>query len=108
VGSQHDVGELQEIRMQRRFVLEHVETGGGKGAVLQRLDERRVIDHAAARGVDEDGAGFHFRELRRAQDVVGGRRIRRVHGKNIGAREQLIHTYIRRVAAFFHFRRQTA
>ena len=39
-----------------RLLGEHVETGRIDRAVLQRLDQRRLVDHRAARHVDDDAA----------------------------------------------------
>ena len=39
-----------------RLVGEHIETGGIDRAVFQRLDQCRLIDHRAARHIDQNAA----------------------------------------------------
>ena len=51
---QHDVIHLHQFFRHLRFLGEHVEAGGIDGAVLERLDQRRLVHHRAARHVDED------------------------------------------------------
>jgi hypothetical protein len=43
-----------------RFDLEHVETGAGHLAGLQRRDQRLLDDQAAAGAVDDAHAGLHL------------------------------------------------
>ena len=51
---QHDVIHLHQFFRHLRFLGEHVEAGGIDGAVLERLDQRWLVHHRAARHVDED------------------------------------------------------
>jgi hypothetical protein len=55
VRQQHHVVQLEQLRIDRRLVLEHVEAGAGD---LARLDQHAghgvLVDHLAARGVHED------------------------------------------------------
>ena len=48
----------------------HVEAGAGDLACLQRLDQRRLVDHAAARDIHKIGGGLHGGEQFRADDVA--------------------------------------
>ena len=55
---QHDLAgarELDELRVHRRLVLEHVEAGAGDLARLDHARQRVLVDHLAARGVDDIG-----------------------------------------------------
>ena len=57
VRQQHDLAgarELDELRVDRRLVLEHVEAGAGDLARLDHAGQRVLVDHLAARGVDDD------------------------------------------------------
>ncbi len=63
-----------------RLRIEHVERGAGQPAVVERLDERRLVHDAAARAVDQAAGGLHFRQRRRADQaagLVGQRRVDR-------------------------------
>src|SRR6266545_2168032 len=56
----HDVLEVEDrIVPGRGLVLPDVEAGGGELATGQRLEERPLVLHRAARGVNEDGARLH-------------------------------------------------
>ena len=48
-------GELDQLRIDRRLVLEDVEAGARELAVLQHLDQRILVDDVAARRVDDVG-----------------------------------------------------
>ena len=48
-----------------RLVGEHVERRGAQAPVRERVDERRLVDEPAARGVDEHGVAPHERRSRR-------------------------------------------
>ena len=56
VRQQGHVVELQERRIDLGLAHEHVEAGAQDRAALQRRDQRRLVDHAAARHVDQDAA----------------------------------------------------
>ena len=61
---QHDLVEREQRVVLRRWLLvEHVQPRRGDAAFGQSRRERRLIDDAATRRVDEDGARFHLREL---------------------------------------------
>ena len=46
--------ELDQLRIDRRLVLEHVEAGAGDLAGFDQARQRVLVDHLAARGVDDD------------------------------------------------------
>ncbi len=48
-----DVGESEQCRSGIRLALEHIERGVSEAPVGQRRDERRLVDHAATRHVDQ-------------------------------------------------------
>ena len=48
-------GQLDQLRVDRRLVLEDVETGAGDLAVLDHPDQRILVDDVAARRVDDVG-----------------------------------------------------
>ncbi len=51
---QHDILQRRQPFGDCRFELVDVEAGRGDRAVLQRLDERLLVHHVAARRIDED------------------------------------------------------
>ena len=58
VRQQHDLAvarELDQLRVDRRLVLEHVEAGAGDVARFDQPRQRVLVDHLAARGVDDIG-----------------------------------------------------
>ena len=56
VPGEHDVREPEErARRGQRLQLEDVEAGAADRAVAQRVDERGLVDQAAARGVHDHG-----------------------------------------------------
>ena len=71
----------ERVVRRRRLVLEDVEPGRGEPALAQRRDQRRLVDHAAARGVDENGGRLHHRELGRADQRPVG--LRHVDGDDV-------------------------
>ena len=56
----------------------------------QRVDERRLVDEAAARGVDDDGMRRQQRELARAQQMMRALAERHVQRDGVGARERVL------------------
>ena len=64
VRRQHDVFELRQIRMDLRFILEHVERRAGDHVLLQRPRQRTLVDDRAARRVDQESRPLHARERR--------------------------------------------
>src|SRR5665213_2687321 len=73
MGQQHDLagfGELDEFRVDRRLVLEHVEAGASDAAGFDQTGERVLVDHLAARGVDDIGLGAEQLEPARRQQMI--------------------------------------
>ena len=71
-----------------RLVDLHVEAGAHDAAAVQRVEQRRLVDDAAARAVDEVGGGLHEGQLARADQVARVVLQRHVHGDEIGARQR--------------------
>src|SRR4051794_1130050 len=68
----YDIRQRKERRvLGRRLALPDIEPGGEEAPALQRVEQRRLVDDAAARGVDDDRGLLHQRELRRADHVPG-------------------------------------
>ncbi len=90
VGGDDDVGEAVEGVVEgERLGDGHVEGGAADNARLQRLDERVLIDYAAARGVHEDGGVLHGGELGGADEPFGLGAVRNVQRDEVGAFQQL-------------------
>src|SRR5436309_2623463 len=80
----HDVLEVEDrIVPGRGLVLPDVEAGGGELAAGQRLEERPLVLHGAARGVDEDGARLHEPDGLLVDHVLRLGREGRVTGKHV-------------------------
>ena len=73
----HVLGLPQRIVGRQRLLREHVERGAGDLSRFQRLDQRRLVDHAAARDIDQIGGRLHGGEHLRADDAARLRRQRR-------------------------------
>ena len=67
----------------------HIETRAGDLFVAQCIDERRGINHVAARGVDEKGAFTHEREALRIHEMAGFRCRWTVQRYEVSAAKQL-------------------
>ena len=64
----HGVEIQQRMVGGRRFLDKHVERGAGDLAGFDRVDQRGLIDDAAARAVDDSHALLHLRERRGADE----------------------------------------
>ena len=64
VRREDDVREREQPRDDDRFVLEHVERGGGERTALEHVGERRFVDTGAARCVHEDAPLLHRPQAR--------------------------------------------
>ena len=54
MGQQHRVLDGDQLGRHTRLVLEDVEASGEDGPVLQRLDQRLLVDDRAAADIDDD------------------------------------------------------
>ena len=72
-----------------RLGLEHVERGDGDGLVAQSLDQRRLVDHAATRRIDEECTRLHRREHFGVDHAVRLLGIRRQQHEMIALRQHL-------------------
>ena len=52
-------------------MLEDIKAGSVNVTRLQGGDQRLLVDHRAAPGVNKDGGRFHFGELRLAEQMMG-------------------------------------
>ena len=87
---QHDVGQRAERQVVRgRFLLVNVQRRAADLAALQRLEQRGLIDQAAARAVDDAHALLALGQRRRVENLVRLGRQRHVHGDEIGARQEV-------------------
>ena len=83
----------QDLRVNRRLVLEHVEPGARD---KPRLDEARklvLVDHLAACRVDDIGRGLQETQPPRRQQVIGAGRVRAVDRDDVDARQHLIEAF---------------
>src|SRR5215467_10489282 len=71
-------------------MLEYVEACAAEFAVLDHAGKRVLVDHLAARCVDDIGGGFHQGEPARGEQMVGCWRMRAVDGDDVHAGEHLV------------------
>ena len=90
VRQQHRVLQRDQARMHGRLPLVDVETGGGDAPGPQRLDQRGLVDHRAARGVDQHRRRLHQREPAGVDQVMGGGATRAVQRDHVACGEQCI------------------
>ena len=74
----------------RRLLDEDVERRARDMAAVERGAQRRLVDEAAARAIDDAHALLGLGEVFGRQDVAGLRRQRRVQGDEVGAGEQIV------------------
>ena len=82
----------QRVALRQGLGREHVEAGGREPTGAQGLDQGRLVDEAAAGGVDQDGAGPHAGEGRTVDQALGlgsraagaGKRCRLFRGGRAG------------------------
>ncbi len=64
---------LEQPRVDRRLMLEDIESGAAQFACLQHAGQGVLVDHLAARGVHDDGFLLHQFQAPRREQVIGGR-----------------------------------
>ena len=84
MGRQQHVRAIEQFRADLRLVLEAVDRGSRDLSGLEGGGECRVVHDASTPRVDQDGAGLHARDLRRADQVVGGRAVGYLHDHEVG------------------------
>ena len=85
--------ELDELRTDRGLVLEHVEAGAGDFVRLDQARQRVLVDHLAARGVDDVGLGPDELEPPRRQQMIGRRRVRAIDRDDVHAHQHLVEAF---------------
>ena len=90
MGQQHHVLHLQELRVDRRLVLEDVEGGAGDLAGFDEARQRVLVDHLAAAGIHDVGVARQELEPARGEQVIGRRRVRAVDRDDVHARQHLV------------------
>ena len=93
MGQQQHVVEFQQLGVHRRLVFEHVQPGAGDLALAQLAHQGVLVDHLAARGVDDIGMRRQQIEPARRQQVEGGRRMRAVHRDDVHAGQHLVEAF---------------
>ena len=73
VRRERHLGQLEQRRAARRLVLEHVDPGAGEAPVAQRRDQRGLVDHRPAGGVDQERARPHQRAARAPRSARSSR-----------------------------------
>ncbi len=101
---QDHVVEFAQRRVKRiavgcRLRREHVDGRPRQMLTLQRVAQRRNIDHRTASGVDQQRARLHQRQLFRAHHVFGGGVFRHVQAHHVA--------HVQQVREMLHLRRVT-
>jgi hypothetical protein len=81
---QHVVEAQQRMIGRRRLVLQHVDAGGPQPAAAQGIGQRRLVDQAAASGVDHDRTRLHPPDRRGVDQVTRGCGGRQVQADDVG------------------------
>ncbi len=79
----------------RRLARKGVDAGPEQVPVFQRRRQCGFIDQAAARAIDQHGAGFHGANALRADDAGRLRQQRQVQRNNVGGSQQLVEIGVR-------------
>ena len=87
---------VSSSRIELRLVLEHVEPRRRQPTAAQRINQRSVVNHAAARNVDQCRAALHLCELCRANDVMHRRRVRHDQHQMVGLTQQRFQVHMAR------------
>ena len=74
----------------QRLLLEHIDGGAGDALCAQSLAPGGLVDDAAAGAVDDHDGWLHDVELGLADQVVGGRGERCMHGDEVGLAADLV------------------
>ena len=90
VRQEDDVGQLQELGVDRRLVLIDVQARPGQFAALEHAGQGGFVDDLAAGGVHQEGVGLHELQAPRRKQMVGGRGVRAVHRHHVGAGQHLV------------------
>ena len=83
-----------QLRIDRGLVLEHVEAGAGDLAGFEHAGQRVLVDHLAARGVDDIGRRLADQlQPPRRQQMIGRRRVRAIDRDDVHARQHLVEAF---------------
>ena len=89
---EHQIGQLQQRAVGgNRFDAGGVEPGRKQLARAQGVDQRRLIHHLAARGVDQDGTAWQLRELLRAQQIARVCIERHMQAQHVRQGQEFVH-----------------
>ena len=92
-GSETTLPQFQQARIDRGFVFEDVEAGAAEFARLQCADQSVLVDHLAARRVDDIGVGTHQLQAGRIEQVVGRGRMRAIHRDDVDLGQHLVEIF---------------
>src|SRR6516165_3057774 len=108
---QHDLAgarELDQLWIDGRLMLEHVETSAGDVFGLDQARQRVLVDHLAARGIDDKGFRTDQLEPPRRKQMIRRRRVRAIDRDDVHAGEHLIEALPVRGVQFLFDRRGDA
>ena len=71
VRGQHHIGHGQQVGVDGRLTLKHIDTGRRNRALAQRCGQRGIVDDATTGNIDQGRGGFHHGEFSGANGVVG-------------------------------------
>src|SRR6266851_1094830 len=79
----------ERVIRRQRLDVEHVERRASDPAFTQNLDERRLVNDRAARGIDESGRWLHGLQLGRSDQPLTTNVARFIHGEFTPAQGEL-------------------
>ena len=88
------VGRAEQHVVLGRLLDEDVEARAGDVAGDQQVAHRQLVDQPAARAVDDAHALLGLHQVGARQDVLGLLGERRVHGDEVGARQELLERHL--------------
>ncbi len=86
----HDIGQGQQPGVDLRLIFPDVQPGAGQLLLLQRLDQRLLVDDAAARGIDEIDMGPQQPDPAPVDQILALRIARRVDGEDVDPRQHRV------------------
>src|SRR4029077_8646300 len=94
VGRGDHIRQLEQRMIRaRRFNGKHVHSRARQASVLERRDERRLINQGGARGVDQISISLHLCNLRGPEQRLGFVSYGRVQGEEIALDKELSQRY---------------
>src|SRR5437764_2983200 len=104
VWQEYDVLHAQQLRLDRRFILEDIQACCSNCFALQCSHQRFLINNRTACSINKDGCRLHHFEFTFTDQVMGGRHIRCVNADKVRLPEHVFHWHVCHMVRGFFFR----